>query len=186
MFSLVEKCSLTTRAWNAACVEFDEKFREGDPFGEDDPDTYPVKNALLYCCGMIHSSDRYDFSLDVKDIQISLPVRYEMYMLLDQLGSLLSFLRNDRDLAEIDFFEQGYTFQVYLSRTSNIVDIRVREPPKIRTVQVDQKEITESISRFLLSFLAAVADVVPSVLKEPAFEKWFMEMFLPLKCGPRS
>lgn len=186
MFSLLEKSTTGTRAWNTKCVEYHTKFQEGDPFSDDDPNTYPVKNALLYCCGMIHRSERYDFSLNLKDISIPLPVDCEMYILLNQLDNVLSLLRNERDSAEIDFFEQGYTFQVCLSRTDNNVQIRVEEPPKIRTVQVYEGELAESFSRFLLKFLAAVVDVVPSMMKEPAFEKWFREILLRLKIGART
>lgn len=185
MFSLVEKCTTKTRAWNAKWLGYHTEFQEGAPFSDDDPNTYPVKNALLYCFEMIHRSERYDFSLNLKDISIPLPVNCELYILLNQLENVLSLLRNERDRAEIDFFEQGYTFHVYLSKTDNNVQIRVEEPPKTRTVQVYEGELAESFSRFLLEFLAAVVDVVPLMMKEPAFEKWFREILLRLKSDPR-
>lgn len=183
MFSLVEKCPSKNNSWTPSCVEFDQEWQGEDPFGENDPDTNPVVNLMIYFCGMIHRSERYEFSLNLEDAHKRLPIDCEMLLLLEQLDDVLSFLRHERDLTELVFCEQEIMFRVYFSRTENAVHVRVKEPTGECILHVDSGKLARSFSELLLAIFAAITDVVPLTLKQPAFEKWFRKVLLGLNRG---
>lgn len=178
MFSFIQSTPVLG-VFDIGTSDFDKDYPK-ESFAIDDPDNSPVESVLYYCCGVIHESGCFRFRLDAGVEHIDVPIKPELSILLAQFGKLVSFLRDEVRETKVDFYEQGYEMEIQLSKYENSVSVLVQYKVDRRTFQrqVSHEEMSASVSRFLLGFLTAVGHLTPTILREPAFERWFSETLL--------
>jgi hypothetical protein len=147
-----------------------------ESFDISDPDNGPIESVLYYCCAIIQESGAYRFAISGVGLDLTLPVKPEMCILLEQLEGLVCFLRSDSQPSiAVRFFEQGCRITMFLSRSITGIDVRIELHDEERVVEGEMglEALRVQTSRFLLGFLQAVATLIPAMLAEPAFVKWF-------------
>jgi hypothetical protein len=174
MFEFRQKTASAT-TYDIQGSVFDKDYPK-ESFDLNDPDNSPIESVLYYCCGIVDECGLFYFGLDCFGHQIQLPIKPELSILLGQIDELISFLRsNSKECSTVDFFEQGYEIKLLFTRAGNNVDVRIELKNNNRLIQgqLEQGMLSVSICRLLLTFIHAVGMLIPSVLNEPAFVKWF-------------
>jgi hypothetical protein len=166
--------------WNVLRSEFDKSFPK-ESFDFNDPDNVPVESVLVYCCGILHESKMFRFSLRCAEYCLDLPVDCEFQILLSQLDKLVGFLRQPTEQeVVIDLFEQGCEYTIVFSRSRSLIDVAIQSKNcrESARCQLHQAELALSVAQLLLSFIRGVSILVPEMLKEAAFEIWFTRLMV--------
>ena len=176
MFSLVTISSKKIHSIDE--FEFVQNYPK-DSFDLNDPSNSPIESVLYYCSGIINESRNYSFCINLGGGNISLPIKPEMSILLEQIAKIMSFLRsNYTNSLIVDFFEQGYEIIITLEKLEKSVDVHLtgKDPEIILTEIIPIDLFVSSICRFVLDFISAVSIIDLSILHEPAFVKWFSQV----------
>jgi hypothetical protein len=164
---------LTT--WGIDQSEFDKSYPK-ESFSPEDPDNVPVDSVLLYCCGILHESGLFKFTLDSCGLRTELEIYTEMDILLEQIASLTDFLRSEtQDWFSIVFFEQGCEFSINFTRNegdSVAISIPWKKDQPAFEGRYTISELRSHASRFILSFIHAVSLLIPCALEEWGFREW--------------
>ncbi|MES2793058.1 MAG: hypothetical protein V4719_25830 [Planctomycetota bacterium] len=166
--------------WNVLRSEFDNSYPK-ESFDFNDPNNIPVESVLVYCCGILHESKMFCFTLQFAEYCLDLPVDCELQILLSQLDKLVGFLRQPTEQeVVVDLYEQGCEYKIIFSRSSGLIRVAVdsRERQESVKCQVRETELALSVAQLLLSFIRGVSILVPEMLKEAAFETWFTRLMV--------